>query len=166
MIRAERRVDAAKNDFCGRCEGAKLSNDFCYAGVPVSHAGLHERVIERRVISDKVLKCSSRQAEAAETAPNGCENCRLVTVLGVKLAAAPVVAPVIPGRHSPIETIEEVKDRELRFSAQEASGAQEPVRLQPKIIGRKVIDRWIDEKDARRHMRCGGKVTPFDSTIG
>src|SRR5690349_3522736 len=123
MLWAEGRINAAEHDLYCRCERANLANDFCYARVPVRHAGLHQGNIERRLMSEKIAERRDRQTEASKTASNGREDRRFVTDLRVKLAAAPVIAPIIAGRHSRIETIEKVEQAKFGAPPQKPGGS-------------------------------------------
>ena len=89
MLRAERRINAAEHDLYCRYERAKLANDFCNAGVPVSHAGLHQGNVETSFVSEKLSERGERQTEASKTTSDGREDRRLLVDLRVKRAAAP-----------------------------------------------------------------------------
>src|SRR6516165_9438906 len=105
MLRAEGRVNAAKDDFRFRRASTEIADYLCYARVPVGHPGLYQGCVKGRLIGEKTTEDRLRQSETAETASNGCEDRRLVADLRIKLAAAPIVAPILSARRSRIEPI-------------------------------------------------------------
>ena len=63
-------------------------------------------------------------------------------------------------RHSGIDTVQVVEKRKLSLSAEKSRDAEHAVRLQPKIVGGKIVDGGMDKQYARLHS----VTTPRDQT--
>ncbi len=150
MLGTQRRIDPAQHDLGSGTIAAQIFHNFPDSQVPVSHHGLHEGKIKRSVFLKKLLEMNAGKTVPPEAAGNRIEDAGGWHHLSRKLAPPPeIAAEVLVKRWVP--AVEIIEQAELSAIAQIAGHAQKTIRLQPKIVGRKVVNRWIDEQNLRRH---------------
>jgi hypothetical protein len=109
MVGANCGVDSAQDDFGLRCVAVNCFDHFTDTEIPVSHAGLYERVVEGKLRVKKVLQFEAWQSKAMKLPGSFEERCRLLDRFGIECAPSPRIAAIFPRRHAVIEPVEKVE---------------------------------------------------------
>jgi hypothetical protein len=148
VSRADRGIDTAKNDSGVRLKPPDVFDDFADSQVPVRHHGLNENSIEAPD-RQKALEVLTRSPESVKVPRNIGKGRRLGHELPVKASPSKEVA--VPGDKI-------IKCRQ-GAGAQPAAHAQEPVRAQPEVVSREVVDGRINQQDLHCALSCRTSLT-------